>query len=77
MDWLASTGEAFIESVELGKKAKALMFECDFEIDCTYDEIGYLLSEECQNRKNMYGKYRECLLEKSNLHKFIGITSGL
>ena len=49
MGWLASQGDAFTESVELGKKAKAIMFECDFEENCTMERIVNLIRLECQS----------------------------
>lgn len=62
MNWLASTGDAFTEGVELGKKAKAIMFECDFDQDCTYEKTCYLLSEECQTPEKFdMVNFRECI----------------
>ena len=49
MGWLASQGDAFTESVELGKKAKAIMFECDFKETCSMERITNLVVRECQN----------------------------
>ena len=49
MTFLNSQGDAFANSVELGKKAKAIMFECDFDEDCCYENIGNLVRKECQN----------------------------
>ena len=48
MDWLASEGDAFTEGVELGKKQKALMFECDFDDECFFRRVETLLERECQ-----------------------------
>ena len=63
MSLLASTGDAFTNGVELGKRAKAIMFECDFKDKCFYEELDLLLEEECKN----YQAYdlvneRECLI---------------
>ena len=48
MGWLSTTGDAFTESVELGKKAKAIMFECNFDKFCSYERIYELVTKECK-----------------------------
>ena len=72
MQWLDSTGDAFTNGVELGKRVKSIMFECDFKDKCFYEELDLLLEEECKN----YQAYdlvneRECLVVNKKLFEKI------
>ena len=67
MNFLSSTGDTFVESVELGKTAKAIIFECDFKDRCFYERLDDLLYNECQTpEKYDMVRYRKCGLFSEN-----------
>ena len=67
VETLNSVGDEFANGVELGKKAKKIMFDCDFEDDCFEEEIEELLDEECKDFEK-YGLVheKECKVTLTN-----------
>lgn len=61
MEMLSRKGDAIAEGERIGKAARKLAFDCDFEDDCVYRGIDRLLRIECDQYERLdFVSPKEC-----------------
>ena len=61
MKMLSRKGDAIAEGERIGKAARKLAFDCDFDDDCVYNGIDRLLKTECAQYERLdFVSAKEC-----------------